>query len=529
MQGFTDVATGQHISYREVASTTKYLSTSLQDVLKVRKGDVALLFSNNDFRYPIAMLAALRIGMVACGVSPDYTVDELTHSLAVSQAKLIFTTAENLDRAHEAAAQHGLSASHVIRLDASAEDAQGIEFLTLAGRAKAEQSQARAFQIPRGKTNAQSCAFLCFSSGTTGLPKAVKISHANVIAQCLQIQQITPDDHDKVIAALPFYHITGIVHQLNLPILLGANVYIIARYTLEAFLETASRNRVKELLVVPPILLRMVREDGLVSRYDLSHVKRFSSGAAPLPKTILDELAAKFPGTGFKQGYGLSESCSAIASHPPSKYAYRNADKAGMLVASTEVRIVDVTSGEDVGAGEEGEIWARGPQMAIMGYEGNATATAEAFDADGFLHTGDVGKMDAEGLLHITDRMKELIKVKGVGVAPAELEQLLLSHPDVDDVAVCGINDERTGERPKAFVVLKASERADSVSEQAGRSIMQFVRERKARSKWLVEVEAVDAIPKSAAGKILRRQLRSGDRKSTFRGRVWRDVRAARL
>lgn len=257
--------------------------------------------------------------------------------------------------------------------------------------------------------------------------------------------------------------------------------------------------------IVPPILIRLVREPEVAAKYDLSHVQRFSSGAAPLSREILQLLEKQFPGTGFKQGYGMTESCSAITSHPPSKYAYKYADKVGLVVASTELRIVDTETGKDCDVGQPGEIWARGPQMA-MGYLDNAKATSETFDSDGFLHTGDIGFVDSDGLLSITDRLKEMIKVKGIGVAPAELENLLLGHPLVRDVAVIGIPDDRAGERPKAYVVLQAQDKV-APAKQA-RELIQFTKSKTARHKWIKEVELVDVIPKSAAGKILRRKLR---------------------
>ena len=200
----------------------------------------------------------------------------------------------------------------------------------------------------------------------------------------------------------------------------------------------------------------------------------------------------------------MTESCSLITSHPPSKYAYKYADRVGMLVGSTEARVVDIETGEECDVGKAGEIWARGPQIA-MGYLENPEATASTFDKDGFLRTGDIGYFDHDGMLAITDRLKEIIKVKGVGVAPAELEGLLLGHPHVDDVAVCGVLDERAGERPKAFVVLKFSQVLSPVD--AANEIFEYVRKEKTRHKWLKEIELVSTIPKSPAGKILRRKL----------------------
>jgi len=331
------------------------------------------------------------------------------------------------------------------------------------------------------------------------------ISHQNVIAQCLQIRQITPPTHKKILAVLPSFHITGLVHALHLPILLNAEVYMLPTFTMASMLSTIVDHQISELLLVPPILIRMVR-DPIVSNYDLSCVKRFSSGAAPLSEEILKLLEKKFPGTGFKQGYGMTESCSCITAHPPSKYAYKYAHKVGTICASTSIKIID-TTGRECGINEPGELLARGPQIT-MGYLGNAKATRDTYDKDGYLHTGDQAVIDAEGMVTITDRIKEMIKVKGIGVAPAELEDLLLGHGDVEDVAVLGIKDERSGERPKAYVVL--NEGRGEGGKEIGRRLMDYVRDRKVRYKWVKEVEFVREIPKSASGKILRRVLKDG-------------------
>ena len=281
-------------------------------------------------------------------------------------------------------------------------------------------------------------------------------------------------------------------------------------------LDTVVKYQLSELLLVPPILIRLVR-DPLVDQYDLSHVRRFSSGAAPISEEIIQLLQKKFPDTGFKQGYGMTESCSCITLHPPDRFDYKYAHAVGTVVASTEVKVIDL-DGNELGVNEPGELLARGPQI-VMGYLNNPEATADTFDADGWLHTGDQAVIDEEGLVTITDRIKEMIKVKGIAVAPAELEDLLLGHPKVEDVAVLGIRDDYSGERPKAYVVLAGGKKG---SEGVGRELIQYVRERKVRHKWITEVEFVDVIPKSASGKILRRVLRDRGRNAE-KGAVVRD------
>ncbi len=274
-------------------------------------------------------------------------------------------------------------------------------------------------------------------------------------------------------------------------------------FTMEGMLDTIVKYQLKELLLVPPILIRLTR-DPIVDKYDLSHLRRFSSGAAPLSEEIIQALQKKFPQTGFKQGYGMTESCSCITAHPPEKYDYKYAHTVGTIVANTEVKIIDL-DGKELGVNEPGEILARGPQC-VMGYLNNPKATAETFDSEGWLHTGDQGTIDEEGVLTITDRIKEMIKVKGIGVAPAELEDLLLGHPKVEDVAVLGLKDDYSGEKPKAFVVPKGGKEKGTAA--LGKELIKYVQEKKVRHKWITEIEFIAEIPKSASGKILRRVLR---------------------
>jgi 4-coumarate--CoA ligase len=347
------------------------------------------------------------------------------------------------------------------------------------------------------------------------------ISHQNVIGQCLQIQQITPESHKKILAVLPLFHITGLVHALHLPILLNAEVYMLPSFTMKSMLDAVVENKIAELLLVPPILIRLVR-DPIVDNYDLHCVERFSSGAAPLSEEILHLLEKKFPWTGFKQGYGMTESCSCITAHPPELYDYKYAHAVGTICASTEVKIID-EDGKELGINQPGELLAKGPQIT-MGYLNNEKATRDTYMPDGFMKTGDQAMIDERGIITITDRIKEMIKVKGIAVAPAELEDLLLGHPDVEDVAVLGIPDDYSGEKPKAYVVPKAG---GPPPEQLGKTLIKYVKDKKVRHKWIKEIEFTDVIPKSASGKILRRVLRDKSR-GADKGTIVRDEVAAK-
>jgi 4-coumarate--CoA ligase len=505
IQGYTDASTKEHLSYADVKVHTTHLSTALVKKYGFKERDTLALFAPNTVWYPVAMFGALRVGGMISGASPAYNVEEMTYALKTAQAKFLFTVPGSMKVAAAAAKNAGIPQDHVFLLEGTLEGFTTMAELLRMGKSYGKTGQIPQYQLPQGKTNSDVCGFLSFSSGTTGLPKAVMISHSNVIAQCLQIQQITPSNHSRILAVLPLFHITGLVHQLHLPIVLNANVYMLPAFTLESMLQTVQDYKMEELLLVPPILIRIVREPRILQKYDLRSIKRFSSGAAPLSPEILRLLQTTFPGTGFKQGYGMTESCSCITAHPPEKYDYKYGSRVGTIVANTEVKIVDPVSGDECGLKQPGEVWARGPQV-VMGYLNNPKATAETFDKNGFLHTGDIGFLDEEGLLSITDRLKEMIKVKGIGVAPAELEDCLLAHDEVVDVAVLGIPDEYAGERPKAYVVLKPDSKSDT--EAACIRLIEYVQGKKVRHKWVTEVEVIDEIPKNPSGKILRRVLR---------------------
>ena len=261
------------------------------------------------------------------------------------------------------------------------------------------------------------------------------LSHQNIIAQCLQLrplQVIEPGEQYRILAVMPLFHITGLVRFCTYPLLMNGLAIMLPSFTLSSMLSAIVSYKIRELILVPPILIRLVR-DPVADEYDLKHVHRWSSGSAPISPEIIKGLQKKFPWTGFRQGYGATESTACISCHPPTHYDYKYAATGGMLVANTTAKVISLEEGRE-------------PQIA-MGYLDNEKATNESFDGDGFLHTGDVGHIDAEGFLHIEDRIKEMIKVKGLQVPPAELEDLLLGHPDVEDCAVLGIPDEYSGER----------------------------------------------------------------------------------
>jgi acyl-CoA synthetase (AMP-forming)/AMP-acid ligase II len=339
---------------------------------------------------------------------------------------------------------------------------------------------------------------LPYSSGTTGLPKGVMLTHRNLIANMLQTDGADHFEHDRdtTVAFLPFFHIYGLEVICLLGLWSGATLIVMPKFELEAYLDLVERHRATLLHVVPPVVVALAKHPS-VERRDFSSIRKLFSGAAPLGADAIEQCARRI-GCVLQQGYGLTETSPAalVTRADPARIKYGSI---GQLVPNTECRIVDPATRCDVNDGEDGEIWLRGPQV-MAGYFKRPDETAATLDAEGWLHTGDIGHADEDGHFFIVDRLKELIKYKGMQVPPAELESVLLSHPSVADAAVVPLPDEDAGEIPRAFVVLKAPATAEE--------LMEYVAQRVAPFKKIRRLDFIDAIPKSPSGKILRRLLR---------------------
>jgi acyl-CoA synthetase (AMP-forming)/AMP-acid ligase II len=445
----------------------------------IERGDVVALYAPNSPEYAIAFHAVVALGAVCTTINPVYTVDELAFQLEHAGAGALLAGPDALDRAREAAGRAGVEEVRVLDELLDGDPGDG---------------------APDTPADPEDLVALPYSSGTTGLPKGVMLSHRNLVANILQstVQQpVTADD--TLVGVLPLFHIYGLSVVMNAVLRNGATLVTMPRFDLEGYLALVQEHRATKAHLVPPIVLALAKSP-LVERYDLSSLELVNSGAAPL-SAELQHAAAERVGCPVVQGYGMTES-SPVTHVTPLDPARHRLGSIGPPVPSTECRIVDVASGEELGPGEEGEVCVRGPQV-MRGYLDDPEATAAAIDADGWLHTGDVGHADEDGYVVLVDRVKELIKYKGYQVAPAELEAVLVEHPAVADAAVVGRADEEAGEVPKAFVAL--------AGEATAEEIMAFVAERVAPYKRLRAVELVDEIPKSPSGKILRRVLKERD------------------
>jgi len=474
-----DGPTGDVTTYAELADAVDGAAVGL-DELGFRRGEVAVICSPSCVEFPVALFAVTRLGGAVTTMNPGFTTAEMAKQLADAGAAFAFTTPELADRVREAG---GSRLRHVVCF--------GHE--SFAALTRTPGCPPDVAIDPAGDV-----AALPYSSGTTGAPKGVMLTHRNLVSMLLAMHPVEgTTERDVTIAVLPFFHIYGLAVILGLGLYRGATLVVFPRFQMEQFLAAVERWRVTRLPLVPPLVLRLARE-AVVDRYDLSSVRVAISGAAPLPPELARELAERLHCL-VKQGYGLTELSPGSHMHaedagPPPP------GTVGVLHPNTECRLVDPLTLDDVAPGERGEIWVRGPQV-MKGYLNRPDATAEMITAEGWLRTGDVGTIDGDGQLHVVDRLKELIKYKGFQVAPAELEALLLTHPAVADAAVIPKPDAEAGEIPKAVVVAVPGAGASAVE------LMDFVAERVAGYKRVREVEFVDEIPKSPSGKILRRVL----------------------
>jgi acyl-CoA synthetase (AMP-forming)/AMP-acid ligase II len=479
---FVDGHTGRTLTHRGWAESVRKTAAGLA-ARGFRKGDVFAIYSPNVPEYPIVFHAVSLLGGTNTTISPLYTVTELTAQLKDSGARYLVTVPSCAEKAQQAARDSGVREVFVF---GETEHATPFSWLLAA------EGVPPAVEIdPR-----EDLVVIPYSSGTTGLPKGVMLTHYNLVANLLQTAgALGLREDDVLLGVLPFFHIYGMTVIMNLALHVGATVIIMPRFDLEQCLQILEKYHVTVANVVPPIVLAFAKHP-LVDKYDLSCLRTLFSGAAPL-KENLAEAARTRLGCQVLQGYGLTET-SPVTHGARADGPRISLGSIGPPVPNTEAKVADVVTGAELGPDEEGEICVRGPQV-MKGYLNQPGATAAMIDADGWLHTGDIGLANGDGCFFVVDRLKELIKYKGMQIAPAELEAVLLGHPSIADAAVIPLEDEEAGEVPKAFVVLKG--------ELTCAEILEYVATRVAPYKKIRSVEVIDQIPKSPSGKILRRIL----------------------
>jgi acyl-CoA synthetase (AMP-forming)/AMP-acid ligase II len=468
-----DGATGRVLVYGELAVGVERAAGGLAR-RGFGRGDVLALHLPNLPEFPVALHAGLRAGGTVAPVSPLLTVDELAGQLRKAGASVLVTAGALAETGVAAAARAGVE-----------------EVLMLGDLLSGDGAP------PARRPDPGDVALLLASSGTTGLPKLVQLTHRALVANGEQTAIAFPiAEGERVLGLAPFFHSMGLGCVLHHALASGGTVVSLARFDLEVMLRAMEAHHVSQALVAPPLLAAFAHHPAVAS-FDLSALRVLGSGGAPAT-AALERAAAERLACLVGQGYGMTEAAPLIAVTPLATPERMRHGSVGLLVPGTEARVVDTTTGGPQPRGADGEVWVRGPQL-MDGYRDDPAATAATIDADGWLHTGDIGHVDDDGHVFLVDRLKELIKVRGYQVAPAELEAVLMSHPAVADAAVVGVPDEEAGERPRAYVVP-----CGPLDREA---LLAYVEERVAPYKRLAAIEEVGELPRSMTGKLLRRVL----------------------
>ncbi|KAG6920170.1 hypothetical protein DXG01_004938 [Tephrocybe rancida] len=537
---FIDAETGAGISRMQTRELALRVGWALKNELGMRRGQVIMVFSPNSLSWPVALFGSVVAGLRCTLANSGYTPAELAFQYKDSGATLVFSAEEGVPALLAMFALLKISPedarSRIVVLESGLEWAGGPpalrtaavrglrtlrELMETGGRMHEEER----FDGPL----ADETVYLCYSSGTTGKPKGVETTHVNVTAVLEMVKPAFPElksGKDSVLGMLPFYHIYGAVKLLHFPFICGVPVVIMPRFDPTRFCAHIERFKITTALIVPPVLVVLARHPA-VDTYDVSSLESLFSGAAPLGadlvKQVTKRLHARRNGKGdfcILQGYGLTET-SPTTHLLPTPDALRKVGSIGVLLPNLEARLLvdgDGAGDEEAPVGQPGELWIRGPTV-MKGYLNNEAATRDCITRDGWFKTGDIAVVDEEGYYYIVDRRKELIKYKECGweadaatVPPAELEGLLLGHPDVADAAVIGVySAAQATELPRAYVVPAHPSALKSPTDRAAfeADVRAWTQSRVARHKFLRGgVVAVEAVPKSAAGKILRRELR---------------------
>ncbi|KAL2492273.1 4-coumarate--CoA ligase-like 9 [Abeliophyllum distichum] len=484
-----DAATGRRLTYTTFLHQVHSLSSSLRSLYPyLSKNDVAFILSPPSLYVPVLYFSLLSLGILVSPANPLSSPSELTHQIKLGKPVIAFATST--------AARKLPVHLPVILLDSP-------QFLSMLSSVNNSNSQERV------SIQQSDPAAIFYSSGTTGKAKAVVLTHRNFIAMLAGLyynklanaeqakQEMNMNIHPVLLFTLPLFHVYGFF-MLMRAASLGESLVLMEKFDFVKMLEAVEKYRVTFIPVTPPLVVAMAKSD-LVVKYDLSSLQRLGCGGAPLGKEVAERFKVRLPSVEIGQGYGLTETTGAatLTVGPDENKRYGSV---GRLAECLEAKIVDPENGEALPPGQRGELWLRGP-VVMKGYAGDDAATAATLDSEGWLKTGDLCYFDSDGFLFIVDRLKELIKYRAYQVPPAELEHLLQSIPEIDDAAVIPYPDEEAGQIPMAYVVRKPR------SSITGAQIMNLIAKQVAPYKKIRRVVFINSIPKTPAGKILRKEL----------------------
>jgi long-chain acyl-CoA synthetase len=517
---------GTKISYAQLSTLASRFAVGLQK-LGIEKGDRVAIALPNIPQYPIAFYGALRAGAVVVPTNPLYTGREMQHQLADSGAKIIVVMDEFFPTVRSVRDQTALE--HIIltspadylppllhtlyplsqrrakRLEPHLTNKERHEDKTLHSMSEMLESHAKTgielYNLP-AMSSGDDLAVLQYTGGTTGLSKGAMLTHRNLLANAMQLRDWTPQVHDAeevMLCVAPFFHSYGLTVCMNLSILAGAKMVLLPNFKPPVVLKAIRDYHPTLFPGIPTMYLAIMREAGKHTE-QLSSIKFCISGAAPLPAKIQHDFEAATHGR-LVEGYGLSEAAPVTHCNPLTEK--NRGGSVGLPLPAVDSAILDQATGEPLPAGEVGEIVVKGPNI-MKGYW-NRQEETEAIFTNGWMRTGDLGKMDADGFFYVVERIKDMIIASGFNVYPREVEEVLYHHPAVQEAGVTSAPDEYRGETVAAFVILKPG---FAPSEKTRQSILAYCKQNLAGYKVPKILEFRQTLPKSLIGKVLRRELK---------------------
>ncbi|KAJ4889555.1 4-coumarate--CoA ligase-like 4 [Raphanus sativus] len=485
---FIDAATGHHLTFSALWTAVERVADCLHHDIGLRRGHVVLILSPNSIYFPVVSLAVMSLGAVVTTANTLNTAAEILKQVADSNPTLAFTTADLAPK---------LAGSGISVVLERVGSTRGVNVVGVVSEMMEKEPRG---QRVRDRVNEEDTAMLLYSSGTTGPSKGVISSHKNLTALVARFVSEKSICDQIFLCTVPMFHTYGLLCFCMSTVASGSTVVILRRFDLHGMMEAVEKYRATTLALAPPVVVAMTKEaDVIMGKYDLSSLGRVRCGGAPLSKEVTLGFMEKYPTVDIFAGYALTESNGAGA-YVDSVEESRRYGSVGLLSSGVEARIVDPDTGRLMGVNQTGELWLKGPSIA-KGYFKNQEATNETINAEGWLKTGDLCYIDDDGFVFVVDRLKELIKYKGYQVPPAELEALLVTHPDILDAAVIPFPDKEAGQYPMAYVTRKLE------SDLSEKQIIDFISKQVAPYKKIRKVVFINSIPKNASGKTLRKDL----------------------
>ncbi|KAK3884328.1 hypothetical protein Pcinc_011393 [Petrolisthes cinctipes] len=495
--------TGKQWTFSELCELVPRVSGGLAEC-GVGLGDRVLCLTPIHIDYTLVLLAIIYRGATCVPINPTLNAEELAHVLRVSEARwaVVHEACVSLAEAAFTYLPSTTLRKMWVMGESPTPDKPSLHDLF-------SHDPIPPLTTTDGLVPDKMAAIMPFSSGTTGPSKGVLFSHrtlhvpnmTHLFLEQLQPEKakMTKEIYSRALLLLPVAHSYGHIMLVN-NLFVGTTTVCLTKFTPTAFLETIQKYQITVCPLVPH-LVKFLSDTPLLKEYNITSVKAVMSGAAPIDTDTINNFEKK-TGIPLTRAYGMTETYNAVTrTRPPPD---DNPTTVGKVTPYTEVKVIN-DGGELVCEGEEGELCVRGPGM-MLGYANNQTATSATLDSEGWIHTGDIGYYDQQDFLYITDRRKDIIKVKAYPVSPHELEEIVKQYEGVSDVAVVGVKHQRLGEAPKAFVVLKPNAKVTAFQ------IQSHVEDRVASYKQLAGgVKFVDVIPRNPTGKILKKQLKECD------------------